>query len=199
MAKKTTVLEFKGKTMDEVAELLEAATKEQLRLVHATINGEHCTYSYTVRLLNGESDTITNDCGRAYHNDLKSAFKSFNSHLALITEQVEPSEIQRVEDGIGTTDEVTEKLLQFDVTAVKIEGNLEAGSIMLSGIKVLKTNDEIKLKTPKVSLDSDYEFINELVAAVQNLIVEVTAYHNCKSRPEPQMEMFAEEDEVENQ
>ena len=62
---------------------------DQLQITHAVIVDEQCTYSYSVQLENGDTDIITNACGRQYHFDLKKAFRNFDAHLAVITEQVD--------------------------------------------------------------------------------------------------------------
>lgn len=164
--------------------------EDQLRLTHATLVNETCTYSYSVRLDNGETDTITNECGRQFHYDLRLAFRSFDGHLAAITEQVEVDEVADIDQCIGRYDAITEKLAQTEVYDVLLYGNIETGSVVLKGMKALKTNEQIKLATPKVPLDGSYEFANELAAAVLNLIEEITQYHNGKSRPDPQLDMF---------
>lgn len=167
--------------------------QEQLRITHAQVNGETCTYSYSVRLENGETDIITNECGRQFHNDLKQAFRLFDGHLAVITEQIEPNEISDIDTCEGKKEAATEKLIRHQVDEIKISGGIESGNISLKGKKILKTNEEISLKTPKQALDdNDYDFSNELVAATQNIINELTAYHNGKSRPEAQMDLFKE-------
>ena len=175
------------------------ATNEDnlLRLTHAVLVNETCTYSYSVRLENGESDIMTNECGRQYHNDLKRAFTLFDGHLAVITEQVDADEVRDIDQCEGEDANSSEKLQQLQVTEVKINGNIETGSVIINGIKILKSKEELKLKTTKTSLDSDYEFINELVAATQNLIQEITEYHNGKSRPESQLDMFTANDTLE--
>lgn len=165
--------------------------KELLKLTHAVLVNETCTYSYSVRLENGDTDIITNECGRQFHNDLKTAFRHLDGHLAVITEQVELDDVTDIVECEGRKESITENLVRHQVTEIKIFGNIENGSVVLSGSKILKSNDEIKLKTPKALLDDNgYDFINELVGAVQNLIHEITEYHNGKSRPDAQMKMF---------
>lgn len=194
MSKKSkTEIVIDANKLDEFIDKMEAA-KDNLRLTHATFADGTCTYSYSKLLANGDTDIITNNCGRQYHNDLRKAFRTFDSHLAVITEQVDADDVRDIDEHEGSTDEITEKLNQVEVNDIKVFGNIETGSIILSGRKILKTNDEIKLKTPKVALESDYVFTNELAAAVQELISEITAYHNGKSRPEQQMELFDEEE-----
>lgn len=170
--------------------------QELLRLTHAVLVNETCTYSYSVRLEDGQTDIMTNECGRFYHNDLRQAFRNLDGHLAVITEQVDADDVLDVDACEGNTDAITDKLLQTTVNEVKINGNIESGTVVLSGIKILKSREEVKLKTPKTPLDGDYLFTQELVAVTQNLIEEITAYHNGKSRPESQMEMVFDSEEA---
>lgn len=195
MAKKNT-LEINSDTFEKMADKVNS-NQDQLRLTHAVLVDETCTYSYSVRLESGENDIMTNECGRQYHNDLKQAFELFDGHLGVITEQVDADEVEDIDICDGKNKKASDKLAQLQVNEVKINGNIETGSVVLSGVKILRSKEEIRLKTPKTSLDSDYEFINELVSATQNLIQEITAYHNGKSRPESQLDMFKQSDSPE--
>lgn len=168
---------------------------EQLRLTHAVLLKETCTYSYSVRLENGDTDIMTNECGRQLHNDLRVAFRAFDSHLAVITEQIPVDDVMSIEDSTGTTEDATDNLVRHQVDEIKIFGNIENGSIVLSGTKILKSGDELKLKTPKVALDGGYHFVEELASALITLIDEVTQYHNGKTRPEPQLDLFENQDD----
>jgi hypothetical protein len=167
---------------------------EQLRLTHAVLVNNTCTYSYSVRLDNGESDTITNHCAREFHIDLREAFRLLDGHLAVATEQVNAHEVKDIDSCQGMIQDYTDKLMQVEVSDVKIIGNLETGSVILTGQKLLKSKDEIKLKSPKIALDGEYEYVQELVGAISNLINEVSQYHNGKSRPDPQGNLFEPND-----
>ncbi len=197
MATKKNTLEINSDAFEKMADKVNS-NQDQLRLTHAVLVDETCTYSYSVRLESGENDIMTNECGRQYHNDLKQAFRLFDGHLGVITEQVDADEVEDIDICDGTTDYATAKLGQLQVSDVAIVGDIETGTVVLKGIKILKTKKEIPLKTPKQTFDdSDYEFINELVSATQNLIQEITAYHNGKSRPESQLDMFKQSDSTE--
>lgn len=185
MAKKT-------KTTEQFSEVNEA---EQLRLTHAVLVNNTCTYSHSVRLDNGESDIVTNQCGREYHEDLRLAFRLLDGHLAVVTEQVEAEEVKDIEVPIGINQKVTDKLLQVEVSDFKIVGNLETGSVILSGQKLLKSKEELKLKSQKVAFDGDYDFVQDLVGAVSNLINEISLYHKGKSRVDPQLDMFEDQND----
>lgn len=193
--KKQTTIEINGVDATKLFE--KASQNNQLRLTHAVLVDETCTYSYAVRLENRENDIMTNECGRQYHNDLKQAFRLFDGHLAVITEQVDADEVKDIDTCEGRDKYATGKLGQLQVSEVKINGNIETGSIVLVGVKALRSTEEIKLKTPKQAFDTDdYEFVNELVAATQNLINEITLYHNGKSRPELQGSLFETKEEI---
>lgn len=167
--------------------------KEMLQVTHAVLVDETCTYSYSVKLGNGETDIITNECGRQYHHDLRQAFRNFDPHLAAITEQVESDHIKDINESEGITESITANLGRHRVNEVKISGDINTGNVQVIGSKLLKCGDEVKLKSPKVALDdAEYEFVNELAAATQTLIQEITLYHEGKSRPEMQLSMFAE-------
>lgn len=101
------------------------------------------------------------------------------------------NQVQDIDESEGINDDSTDKLVRHQVNEVKLYGDIETGSIALSGMKVLLSGNELKLKSPKVPLDDkDYPFLQDLVAAAINMVAEVTAYHNGKSRPESQISMF---------
>jgi len=112
-----------------------------------------------------------------------------------VAEQVEAEEVKDIEVPIGINQKVTDKLLQVEVSDFKIVGNLETGSVILSGQKLLKSKEELKLKSQKVAFDGDYDFVQDLVGAVSNLINEISLYHKGKSRVDPQLDMFEDQND----
>jgi hypothetical protein len=203
MAKKnktTVTISGGGDSVTVDMDKLRNMQTEQLRLTYAALVNNTCTYSHSVRLENGESDTITNQCAREFHIDLREVFRLLDGHLAVATEQVDVHEVKDIESCEGMVQSYTDKLLQVEVSDVKIIGNLETGCVILTGQKLLKSEEEIKLKSPKIALDGEYEFVQELVGAISNLINEVSMYHSGKSRPDPQGNLFepidAEEENI---
>jgi hypothetical protein len=177
--------------------LMDALQSEtQLKVTFAKLTEKEavvsCAYGYQERLLNGISKTITVFHEAPIHHDLKRAFDLFNGHLAVVCEEVGDNEVTDIENCEGKSKSANEKLQHFQVNEIKLQGNLEEGSVVMKGIKILSTGDEVKLETPKVKYTGKYEFINELVVAVQTIIEEVTQYHNGKCRPDMQGDLFVE-------
>jgi len=173
-----------------------AQNPDLLKVTHAILLDATCTYSFSVRLENGDTDIITNECGRPFHNDLKVAFEKFDAHLAVILEQVPADQVADIDDSVGINKDVTDNLLRHKVNDVKFYGTMTDGSVVLSGIKILKTNDEVKLKTPKQALDdNEYDFVSELAAAAMDLVSEISQYHHGKQRPEQQLDMIKQDEE----
>lgn len=168
--------------------------ENELRITSATRSGGTCNYGYSQRYEGGYSDTINVKRDALIHADLVNAFNAFNPHLAVICEEIGDNEIMEIETGECKTKVSTNKLLSFTVDAVKMRGSFEEGSIVLIGTKALSTGESVKLETPKIDWDDDYEFIRELSVAAQDLVHEVSAYHNGKIAPDPQGDLFEEND-----
>lgn len=160
------------------------------RVTSAKLKDLGCHYSYNERLANGYSNNILVKSDALIHPDLAKAFNNFNGHLAVVCEEVLPKEVESIEECTGTKVSTTEKLAVFTVQEVVIDGNFEDGSVILKGEKLLSTNESARLETPKVKWSAKYDFLNELRMAVEILIEEVLAYHSGKIQPDPQGDLF---------
>jgi hypothetical protein len=141
-----------------------------------------CHYGYVEVMSNASRRTILVKCDDPVHDNLIDAFAKFNAHLAVICEEVEPRDVRDIDTAEGD-----DKLAQFTVNEVITMGTIESGTVVLKGVKMLSTLEQVILQTPKIKSNDDYSFINELLAAVQNLQEKVTAYHYGEVRPDPQM------------
>lgn len=172
--------------------------KNELRITSAMRNGGTCNYGYSQKYEGGYSDTINVKRDALIHADLVDAFDAFNPHLAVICEEIGDNEIMEIETGQAKTKVATNKLLSFTVDAVKLRGSFEEGSIVLVGTKALSTGESVKLETPKIEWGDNYAFLPELSVAAQDLVHEVSAYHNGKIAPDPQGDLFEGDESDEN-
>lgn len=185
---------------------------------NVTITGGHikddmfCHYSYSKEVAEGITDKVNWKSQLPVHDDMKTAFRSLNPHLAVICEEVHNLEIKDIEkvpvcpsdvhisDFEKSLEGIDKKLYAFVVSGVQFDGNGENEGVILIGKKTLSTGDSVQLTTPKITWDgSSYYFINELRVAAAELASEIMAYMEGKQAPRViQTEMeFPKEDEQE--
>lgn len=182
-----------GSVVIDGNKLLEALNASELKITSATRAKGACSYAYSQRFAKGYSDSINVNRDALIHPDLVAAFDAFNPHLSLICEEIGDNEIMSIETGECKTKAATEKLLAFVVSSVNLNGNFEDGSIVLKGTKALSTGEVVKLETPKLKWSDKYSFLQELSVAAQQLVFEVTEYHNGKIADDPQLDLFEEQ------
>ena len=153
-------------------------------------------YSYSKEVTEGITDKYAVKSQLPVHDDMKSAFRKFNPHLAVICEEVHNLEVDDIEkikvkpadvsldDFEKSLEGVDQKLFRFVVTTVQFDGTGENAGVTLIGKKKLSTGDWLQLTTPKITwLDSSYFFINELRLASDDLTQEVLDYMDGKQAP----------------
>lgn len=175
-----------------------------IRIVSGTLRGLFCTFKYEHEVQPETTDVVTIKSGLPVHEDLKAAFKALNPHLAVICEEVEANDVPDIEnipeisgEEGSVNDPIAEMLSRFAVASFTISGTGENESITLSGSKRLSTGDTVSLTTPSIELEgTQYQFVNELRIAIDNVVSEIEEYKNGKRAPiVVQTEMFAEESE----
>lgn len=172
-----------GNTIIEVPEGIE---------IHGgKIKALFCNYSYSITDGPTAGDIVPNRKGAGIiHDDMIAAFQKLNIHLAVICEEISPSEID-IENLPDVTDEtlkgkekqLAKKVDSFIVSEFRIDGTGENEGVILVGTKTLSTSETVKLETPKVKFDSTYDFVQELAAAVSECQNEVALYMNGKMKP----------------
>lgn len=173
----------KNKTAQEAQE----RTGDVLNLTRAKMKLQQCEYSYNEKTPSGFSNAITVKSDQTAHPDLITAFNKLGGHLAVIIEDVSHQSIKRIDERIGTFQEVTDKLQTYSVDEIQTDGH----TFTLVGSKILTTGEMVMIKSPKIR-PIEYEFGNELFAIAQDIIFEVTEYHNGKVAPDPQGDLFQE-------
>lgn len=149
----------------------------------AALKGFSVTYSYSEIRSNGYRNDLTNKCSAIAHKDLMDAFKKLAPHLAVICEEVEAKKIKDITN-IPAYDEAQHKdgglehqISKFSVDAIKVSSD----AVTISGQKLLSTGDFVDLVAPKIEYEaSEYEFVDELHVAVDDLVHEVHLYHDGK-------------------
>ena len=181
-------VEFDAEVLEQVANALQHPT---IRIKSGQIKDEYCNYNYEHKVALGVVNKYAVKSQVKFHPDLKAAFDKFNAHLAVICEEVSPKEIRDIDTGEGTRQATTDKLKTFSVDAFQLSGD----AIILIGEKLLTTGESVKLETPEINLEGDYDFSDELYNATLDLFDEILAYHDgSKKAPDPQQEIqFAPE------
>lgn len=179
--KVTTTLEAMNKASKKLS-------GEVLNITRARLKLQQCEYSYNEKTPTGFSNAITVKSDQTAHPDLLSAFAKLGGHLAVIIEDVSHQAIKRIDEKIGTFQEITDKLQTYSVDEIQTDGH----TFTLVGSKILTTGDVVMIKSPKIH-PNEYEFGNELFAIAQDIIYEVTEYHNGKVAPDPQGDLFEEQ------
>lgn len=168
-----------------------------LNVKYASLTKESCTFSFFERAHKKEFRQVDiKKSSTVVHEDLINAFHAFNGHLALKCEEVKKHDINDIAKLTSDIDEVEEILKRFLVQAVFFDGGI-SGSVVLYGHKILSTGDLLGLETPKININPEYLFFNELHAASVTLMEEVSLYYYGKAAPSAQQELFKQD--VENQ
>ena len=161
----------------DILELMGEALKKELEIKSAHLDGDFCNYSYELKTGVCTGDCLSRDGASIVHDDLKEKFKRLNVHIAYLDDSYtlanhEIADIDQYhEDDIAT---------KYETIGFKLDGTGENESIVLSGNKSVWFGS-IKIKTPKITFDGSYRFINELRLAVDECIIEVEAYMNGKT------------------
>lgn len=181
-----------GKKITTTLEAMNKASKkltgEVLNITRARLKLQQCEYSYNEKTPTGFSNAITVKSDQTAHPDLLTAFAKLGGHLAVIIEDVSHQAIKRIDEKIGAFQEITDKLQTYSVDEIQTDGV----TITLVGSKILTTGDIVMIKSPKIS-PSNYEFGNELYEITQDIIFEVSEYHIGKVAPNPQGDLFEEQ------
>jgi len=178
---------------EDIIELMGEVVKKELEIKSAHLNGDFCNYSYELKTGVCTGDCLSRDGASIVHEDLKDQFKRLNVHIAYLDDSFTLSgkdinDIDQCHD-----DDIATK---YDTIGFKLDGTGENESIVLTGNKSVWFGT-IKIKTPKITFDGSYRFINELRLAVDECIIEVEAYMNGKTAPkliQSEMDFEHEED-----
>lgn len=147
-----------------------------------------CNYKYKRRVAPATFDKVAIKSEVPVHPDLVKCFRRLDTHLAVICEEVSALAIDDIED-IGS-EELREKVSKFLATDVVINNSGEVYVLVIKGTKELSTKDCITLETPKVVVDNDYPFAQELTDTIIDLISEVELYMRGEKQAEAsQLEM----------
>jgi hypothetical protein len=194
MTKTKMTISSPGMEPIDFDDLLGSNESEQLiKIKSAQLKDEYCNYSFEQRVALGVVNKFSVKSQVKFHNDLKDAFTKLNAHLAVICEEVAHKDIRDIDTGEGRIQSITEKLEAFTVDAFHYNND----AVTLIGQKLLSTGECVKLETPEVEMSGNYQFSNELLAAVLVLINEVLMYHNGdKKAPDPQREIEFPEPET---
>lgn len=140
------------------------------------------------------------------HEDLRKAFRMLIPHFVFICEEITDEELisKAINDYDGyLEDKETSKhpeFFKYSVSDFELKGKGDNIKLRISGTKYLESFESISWPAPEILLDSTkYKFIEALKDAVEVLKQEVIAYMEGKHAPKAQLEMFAGEEEYEEE
>lgn len=159
-------------------------------------NSLFLAYEYD-QSVNNTKNIIKTSSDAPIHDDLRNAFSSLVPHFALICEEIEEKTAQKA---IENPDEVLEEenpLLKYKVSGFSIGGTGDGEGVTISGSKRLENGSIVNFNTPFLKFEEakEYQFMEELVNAIDNLKSEVYEYLEGKQAPSKQLGMFEEDEE----
>ncbi len=140
------------------------------------------------------------------HDDLKKAFRMLIPHFCFICEEITDEAL--IQNAIDSYDEylldketsLHPAFFKYYVTDFALNGKGDAERIKISGTKYLEIFSSISFPAPEIDLNSTkYKFVEDLIHVVDILKREVLAYMEGKQAPKMQVEMFAGEEELEEE
>lgn len=159
-------------------------------------NSMFLAYEYD-QSVNSTKNIIKTSSDAPIHDDLRDAFHSLTPHFALICEEIDEKTAQ---EAIENPDEVLEEenpLLKYKVSGFSIGGYADNEGATISGSKRLENGRVVNFNTPFLKFEDshEYQFMEELVSAINHLKSEVYEYLEGKQAPSKQLEIFVSIDE----
>lgn len=157
-------------------------------------NGLFLTYSYELTE-NDVTNSNTTASDAPIHDDLRHAIRNLIPFFAHICEEI--SDIGLIEDAIENPEVHLERkaddpedkiypLLKYRVTGFTIGGKADTEGVTITGNKRLDSGGIVNFNTPFMNFESDYKFIGDLYAAIENAKQEVFEYMQGKQAPKSQ-------------
>jgi hypothetical protein len=152
--------------------------------------GKSLTTEYSLLEFDGDESTnaeISFKSPRKVHEDLVRAFAELVPHLILLTESI---------DGISLNDLPKDvRFAKFEARSFSIGGSDEHRGVVISGIRRVNGNRVVSLSTPFTVFEPNteigvYEYLDELLAAVETCIDETKLFIEGKHAVSPQLELF---------
>lgn len=140
------------------------------------------------------------------HEDLRKAFRALIPHFVFICEEITDEAL--IEYAINNYEEYLDdkeaslhpEFFKYNVSDFELKGKGDAEKLKISGSKGLESFESISFTAPEIILDSTkYKFIEALKDTVEVLKQEVIAYMEGKHAPKAQLEMFAGQEEYEEE
>lgn len=183
--------ELSQEKLDRLAEIEELRQeKPTIQIVSATLRDNmFASYVYNHNLGNDIANEVKTKSDLPVHEDFKTAMGKLNPHFAIICEEIDPAEIDDIDDGSSLPDGVECLVVQ----SMKIVGKIGEDGVILSGYKLLKSGEHLQLEAPKIKFGSEkYPFVKDLIIHTYNLIDETIAYMGGKRAPQVQQDLFDE-------
>ena len=178
---------------DKLSKNLDKLNQEKdVEIKSAILRDSLCNYSYELMTGKTVGDVLNRKGNHIVHEDLSDAMSKFDVFLAHLDDAYTGND-NSTELSFLESEPETEN---YSVSSFKITGVEENKSLILSGTKTVNAG-AISFDTPKVKLNGQYLYLNQLIETLDKVVFEVERYMGGKSAPQPeQMHMtFAEEDD----
>lgn len=152
------------------------------KIIKGKSDVKHLSVSFLRSLSDGKKASCEEEFPNEIHEDLKNAFGKLDVHLAIVTESIDETEIELLDDFTETN--IVDNIHAASFALVGSENS----SIVISGHKILKSGKAFNFNSPSVNLNEDdenaYQFSAELKDALVIIKDECEAYMNGKHAPE---------------
>lgn len=191
MTKKEIVID--GNKLLENLKNLEAVSDKEFEIKGASLKDQLCNYSYELLQGKTKGDTINIKGVHVVHDDMIQTFDDLHVFLAHLDGAFRDANNQTPLSELEAEDLVA----LYSVSGFKITGVEENKSIILVGQKEVKEGS-ISFDAPKIKLNGNYLYIEELTQRTNAAIAEVEAYMGGKLAPQYEQSVmnFAEEDNL---
>lgn len=192
MAKK--VIEINADSVDKfVKNLEEIISDKEFEIKSASLKDQMCNYSYELLQGKTKGDTINRKGVHVVHDDMIETFDNLHVFLAHLDGAFRDANNQTPLSELEAEDIVA----LYHVSGFKLSGVEENKGIILVGQKQVKEGS-ISFDAPKIKLNGNYLYIEELTQRMYAAIEEVEAYMNGKLAPqfEQSVMTFEQEDDL---
>lgn len=188
------VIEINADNIDKfVDKVNELVSDKEFEIKSASLRDQMCNYSYELLQGKTKGDTINRKGVHVVHDDMIETFDNLHVFLAHLDGAFREANNQTPLSEL----EADEIVALYSVSGFKMSGVEENKGIILVGQKQVKEGS-ISFEAPKIKLNGNYLYIEEITHRVNAAIEEVEAYMGGKLAPqfEQSVMTFAQEDDM---
>lgn len=191
--KNTIVINNIDDFVKKVDNMINEDSEKECEIKGASLKDNLCNYSYELLQGKTKGDTLKRSGVHIVHDDMIQNFRTLDVFMAHIDGTYKDANNQTPLSEL----EADEVLSKYYVSGFTITGVEENKSVILTGTKDV-TYGSISFQTPKIKLEGQYLYIEELTWRLRAVIREVELYMDGKCAPqlEQQLMSFEQEDDI---